>query len=69
MPRYLIEQQVIDLRNSDPLLYGAVDALESAFLASARGEIATPTEERLRGVWPPGQDVADCRIFGIGGNE
>jgi alanine dehydrogenase len=56
LPLYLIEQQVIDLMNSDPLLYGAVDALESAFLASAKGEIATPQEERLRVVWPPGQD-------------
>jgi len=56
LPLYLTETQVIDLMNTDSLLYGAVDALEKAFIASARGEIATPKEERLRVVWPPNQN-------------
>src|SRR3954453_16304868 len=56
VPLYLTERQVLALMETDPMLHGAVDALEQAFLASARGEIATPKEERLRVVWPPNQD-------------
>jgi len=56
MPLYLTEDQVIELMNTDPHFKGAVDALEQAFLASVRGQISTPKEERLRVVWPPNQD-------------
>src|SRR4051794_38681871 len=56
MPLYLTEPEVVELMNTDPMLYGAVDALEQAFVASVRGVIATPQEERLRVVWPPNQN-------------
>src|SRR6266496_3173724 len=55
MTRFLTERQVVDLMGTDPLLTGAVEALDQAFRAATRGEISTPEEERLRVVWPPGQ--------------
>lgn len=67
MPLYLNEQQVLRLVATDHMLRGAVDALEQAFIASARGEIATPNEERMRVVWPPNAQVRpydkDIRIL------
>jgi len=64
---FLTEAEVVQLMDTDPLFHGAVDALESAFVASARGEIATPKEERLRVVWPPNAQVRpydkDIRIL------
>lgn len=67
MPLYLIETEVARLLDADPMLHGAVEALERAFISSARGGIATPKEERLRVVYPPGQEVRpyekDIRIL------
>ena len=67
MPVFLNEQQVLSLVATDHMLLGAVDALERAFIASARGEISTPIEERMRVVWPPNAQVRpydkDIRIL------
>lgn len=67
MPLYLTEPEVVALIETDPMLHGAVAAVERAFIASARGEIATPKEERLRVVYPLGQHTRpyekDIRIL------